>query len=521
MNLYNQQQTGPVMNKKMVLILGAMLIALMTAGLGYWIFFVGQKATLFADLDESDSALMMEQLESMKVPYEIGDDGRSILVDESVVHEVRLKLMAQGVALKGGVGFEIFDDADFGMTEYTQKINFQRALQGELARTITSLNEVKYARVHLVLPESSLFAQEQSKPKASVTLMVKEGAHLSKARIAGIQRLVAASVPKIDPSHVTVLDQRGVTLSIGASAGSYSAGLDARLEEKRELEDYLTNKALEVLNYAYGHNKAIVKVDVTLNHDRVKKTSERLLPATTNEGESTGVVIRKRVTQAQNPVATEGSQGGNKKVVSNNASTSEVEYRVSRVVEEADQAPGEIERMSIGVILQEELSRRELAKIKEMVSMVVGFNAKRGDAITIQAVAGDHVADGSPLGDESVVADSGMSNPAVPNISGQYVDMPIDYVGHMQPIGLDSPKLPPKPVVIPKPQWRQVYDEIAAKPHFVVGVLGGLFFLLLLSIIWPRGGKRSKPMSPEEREVMLRDISDWIGVKPAKAEGSS
>lgn len=514
MNMSNQLQTS---NKKIGLIIGIIAIVLITAGLGYWVFFTGRTATLFADLDEADSALMIEQLDTMKVPYEIGDDGKSILVDENVVHEVRLKLMAQGVALKGGVGFEIFDDAEFGMTEYAQKINYQRALQGELSRTITSLNEVKFARVHLVLPESALFAQERSTPKASVTLMVKEGAHLSKARISGIQRLVAASVPKIEASQVTVLDQRGVTLSIGATGGEYGAGLDARLEEKRALEEYLTNKALEVLNYAYGHNKAIVKVDVTLNHDRVKKTSERLIPAVNGENESTGVVIRKRITQAQNPVATENAQGGKQQVVSNNASTSEVEYRVSRVVEESDLAPGEIERMSVGVILQEKLDRRERARIEEMVSMVVGLNTRRGDAITIHTVAAGDELEPTTSAPQSSVTTAAIIEPA----SGDQVSMPIEFVGHMQPIGLDSPKLPPKPVVVPKPQWRQVYDEIAAKPKFVVGVLGGLFVLLLLSIIWPRGGRRSKPMSEQEREVMLRDISDWIGVKPAKAEGNS
>ncbi|HLF22347.1 MAG TPA: flagellar basal-body MS-ring/collar protein FliF, partial [Burkholderiales bacterium] len=173
---------------------------------------------LFSDLDGRDAAAIVEELKRMKVPYQVADGGTKILVDERTVHETRLRLMAHGVPLSGGVGFEIFDNKDVGMTEYTQKINYQRALQGELARTVMAINQVKQARVHLVVAENTLFKRQKVKPKASVSLVLKAGAPLSNEQILGIQRLVAASVSGLEPGAVMVLDQAGVTLS-AASEG--------------------------------------------------------------------------------------------------------------------------------------------------------------------------------------------------------------------------------------------------------------------------------------------------------------
>src|SRR5262249_51636316 len=148
--------------------------------------------------------------------YRLENDGTTILVDKSQVHALRLKLLGKSGTLKSAVGFEIFNNTDFGMTEFAQKINYQRALQGELARTIQSLDEVKNARVRLVLPESGLFKKSGQKPKASITLAIKEGRSLAPEQVVGIQRLVAAAVPEIEPSAVTIADQRGVTLTRAA-----------------------------------------------------------------------------------------------------------------------------------------------------------------------------------------------------------------------------------------------------------------------------------------------------------------
>src|SRR5258706_7694870 len=178
--------------------------------------------TLFSELDPQDAASMVAELDKMKVPYRLSADGTAIQVDRAQVHTLRLKLLAKsGGSLKGGVGFEIFNNTDFGMTEFAQKINYQRALQGELTRTITALDEVKNARVHLVLPESGLFRKNGLKPKASITLAMKDGRSLQPEQVLGIQRLVAPARPGIRPSAVPIATHRGVTLT--PAAGSDAA----------------------------------------------------------------------------------------------------------------------------------------------------------------------------------------------------------------------------------------------------------------------------------------------------------
>jgi len=144
---------------KSSLVVGLIVIVLVTLGAVYWAL-SGSYAVLFKDLEDRDAAAVVSELEESKVPFKLKDGGRTILVPEDSVHRIRLQTMSSDARLTGGVGFELFDSSDFGMTEFVQKINYQRALQGELTRTIASLDEIKYARVHLVMPESSIFRQE-------------------------------------------------------------------------------------------------------------------------------------------------------------------------------------------------------------------------------------------------------------------------------------------------------------------------------------------------------------------------
>jgi len=194
---------------------GSIAILVMVALFAYWVV-KDNYQVLFAQLDPQDAAAIVNELERAKVSYKLAEGGTKILVDEDLVYKMRLKLMGKGVPLRGGVGFEIFDHNDFGMTEFAQKINFQRALQGELARTIMAFDEVKFARVHLVMPESSIFKQTKSPTKASVSLLMKGDAHLSPEQIGGIQRLVAAAVPGLEAERVTILDQRGMALKLNS-----------------------------------------------------------------------------------------------------------------------------------------------------------------------------------------------------------------------------------------------------------------------------------------------------------------
>jgi flagellar M-ring protein FliF len=370
------------------LVTGIALALLLTVVLGVWALQTSYEV-LFTDLEERDAAAVVGELKQNKIPYKVADGGRKILVPEKQVHETRIKLMGKGTLLSGGVGFEIFDNKDLGMTEYTQKINYLRALQGELARTILAVESVKQARVHLVLPEASIFKREKVKPKASVSLVLKQGGRLSAEQILGIQRLVAASTPGLEPSVVTVLDQRGVTLSPPVDGDDNLAGASGKLRMKREVETYLTRKIVEVMDRTYGPGQAIVSVDVTLNFDEIRRTDQDVVPLSTSGGEATGVVVRKRQSlykqgrDGVTKVADSGDAGG---AASNLNSTNEIEYEVSRRVQQVVTAPGGVRRISVGVLLPMALGEDQLGKVRQIVTMVAGLSEDRGDAIAVHGI---------------------------------------------------------------------------------------------------------------------------------------
>ena len=289
------------------LIVGALLIVVLTVVLGRWALTTDYQA-LFTDLSEQDASTMVAELDRMKVPYRLEGGGTRIVVPEGMVHKTRLQLVGKNLPLHGAVGFEIFNNTDFGMTEFTQKVNYQRALQGELTRTIMALDEVQAARVHLALPESTLFKRDQNRPKASITLAVKPGRAIGREQVAGIQRLVAAAVPGIDTGDVTVLDQKGVALSRGTEAGAEAAGW--QLETKRQIEDHLVRKIGAVLDRAFGPGQGVVSVDALVNFDQVKVTTEEVLGAKGGDGAPAGVVVRERQTYKESARNQDKAEGG-------------------------------------------------------------------------------------------------------------------------------------------------------------------------------------------------------------------
>jgi flagellar M-ring protein FliF len=273
-------------------------------------------------------------------------------------------------------------------------------MQGELARTIMALEEVRAARVHLVIPESGLLRRGDVHGKASVTITVRPGKQLQTAQVLGIQRLVAAAVPQIEPGAVTVLDSRGLTLSMheadqqsGDIPGTASS--EARLELKRQMEAYLTSKAVAVLDHAVGRGRAIVSVDAILHQDAVKVTEEKVLVTPGGNGE--GAIARsKQTTQSdgrqggtaatQAAATTQSSDRAASSPLRNESSTNEVEFLHGRRVEQMVSAPGAIKRLSVGIVLPETLSAAQLQKLTEVVSMAVGLSATRGDGIAIYSL---------------------------------------------------------------------------------------------------------------------------------------
>jgi flagellar M-ring protein FliF len=360
--------------------MGVLLVSLLI-----WLIFKAlhdEYGVLFGDLAEQDAAAIVEQLKQRKVPYRLGTNGTSISVPADQVHDVRLQLMSSDLPLSGGVGFEIFDKQGLGTTEHSQRVSYQRALQGELARTIGTLDHVKHVRVHLVLPETSLFNRDHQHATAAVNLTMSPGTSLQREQIAGIQRLVAAAAPGLESSRVVVTDQRGITLS-AADPSSSAGGADARLQVKREIEEYMTLKIARLLDSAFGAGQAIVSVDATLNFDATKTTIQDLLPAAAANGE--GRLVRRR--QMVGPSGGEGvmTAATDGAMQTRQAGSSmEVEYEFGKRIDEVIAAPGAVTRVSVGVIVPGEVSEEKRARIVELVRMAAGLDDARGDAVSVQ-----------------------------------------------------------------------------------------------------------------------------------------
>lgn len=470
---------------KVGLAVGILVILGVLVGGALWILRDNYQV-LFADLNERDAAAMVAELDRLKTPYRLSDGGTTVLVEEDAVYRTRLKLMSKGISLNGTVGFEIFNNADFGMTEFSQKVNYQRALQGELARTIMAFEEIKAARVHLVLPETGLLKRQNQKAKASISLALKHDRALDAEQITGIQRLVAASVPDIDPAAVTIVDQRGKAISAVSGENSGDAAIPARLNTKLAVEDYFTRKIAAVLDKAIGPGKAIVSVDVTIDYDQVRITKEDVVPLPGTLGQPVGAVSRKRETrqgvdafaELMNVGATQnGSAPGSR---APGAYSAETEFANGRRVEQVVTTPGGIKRVSVGVLLPAGVDAIEVAKLKEMVSMAAGVNIERGDAIAVYGIGAADLL--SPVtADHTSSAGNSLDSVSVVDLH-EAVEVPV---------------VDPNRLLIPR--W-----------SVVVSVTTLLFTLLVALVLMRFRSVRSRQ---RDREILLSDIAKWEAAK--------
>jgi len=368
---------------RMGLAVGGLLIACVIVAGGVWSM-QSDYGVLFSNLSETDAAAIVTELKHAKTVYRLADGGTTIRVPLDRVYETRLALMSSGVPLSGGVGFEIFDKQGLGATEQSQRVSYQRALQGELARTIGALDHVRQARVLLALPVSSLFQRDRQQPRAAVSLIMQPGPALDRDQVAGIQRLVAAAVADLDPAHVVVTDQRGVTLSDPDTLTGPGGVGGGRLAMKREIEEYFTRKIAALLESAYGPGQVIVSVDVALNFDEIHRTVQSLLPVSPNGTGDAGVQRKRQVvtggTADEETASADTGTNGRRPVTS----STDIEYEYGRRVEQVVSSPGSIEQMSVGVVVRGQLDEEKQGRIARLVRMAAGLNERRGDAVTVQ-----------------------------------------------------------------------------------------------------------------------------------------
>jgi flagellar M-ring protein FliF len=462
---------------------GVAAVVAVTAALGYFTLRPDYQV-LFSDLAGPDAAAMVAELDRLKVTYRLSEEGSTILVPRDAVHKTRLKLMGRDIPLRGAVGFELFNNADFGMTEFAQKVNYQRALQGEITRTILSIEDVQFARVHLAIPEQGLFKKSAAKPKASITIAMKPGRTLRAEQVAGIQRLVSASIPDIAAQDVTIVSQGGVALTRAAGVEGEAEAGNSRLDLKRSTEEYLARKAADVLEKAFGRGEALASVDVTLNHDQTKVTTEDVLPAKGGPAANpTGVVVRERQIVRDGTPMPEGSKPQLA------AGHTEVDYQVGRRIEQVVSGPGAIQRLGVAVVVKVAADEAQLDRIRDLVAVAVGFDARRGDSIAVYAM-------------DQIAGATAVAAPAAPVAAAQV-----------------AAALPVRPAARATPQTESAkapeIDYVMAAALLAIALLGALAFTRLA-----RRAKASSPrkLTAREREALLANVRRWMDADTAEVK---
>jgi flagellar M-ring protein FliF len=361
---------------------------------------------LYSNLSAEDAAGIVEDLKTKKIPYELGASGTIVRVPSDKVHELRLQLAAKGLPEGGEVGMELFEDSSLGMTEFVQKLNYSRALEGELVRTIKALDSISQARVHLVIPEDNIFIREKPKGKASVTLKFKAGRSLSENQVQGIVHLVSGSVKGISPENVAIVDMKGNILSGDQKSSREAMTTGNNYKHQRNLEMEFENSVTKMLESALGSGKVIARVTAKLNFDKVERTEE------TYDPDSQVIRSEQRATEAVEGATppggvpgvqallpsgqTPGGKAGKSAKRNNEKQT--LNYEINKVIRRITKPTGGLTNISVSVMVDGTLDQdgnykartsEEMATYLDLVKRAVGYNAERGDKIKVENVQFD------------------------------------------------------------------------------------------------------------------------------------
>lgn len=353
---------------------------------------------LFSNMKAEDAAQVAEKLRDQKIRYRLAANGTAIEVPSKDVHNARLSMASQGLPAGGSVGFEIFDKSSLGVTDFSQKMSYLRALQGELQRTISSMDPVQDARVHIVIPSEKLFTEDQAEASASVVVTLRGGATLSQPQISSIVNLVSASVEGLRPERVNLVDTAGKLLADGS--GDDAMGLkmsSTQLDIKRSIERGIQRDVETMLDQVVGPGKAVVRVNTRVSFDQKETTSELFEPA---GGGNQGIITKEErieesyaggpgiagipgtatnLQPAQNPAPAQANRGYSR--TQNNTN-----YSVSKRFEKTSNAPGKVEQVNVAVLLDKEVGMAKVASIQEAVAAAAGIDAARGDRVVVQTM---------------------------------------------------------------------------------------------------------------------------------------
>jgi flagellar M-ring protein FliF len=418
---FGQRLAGLDQGQKMRLAVGLVLLVV----IGVVGLMMGRQAewrVLYANLAEKDGGAIVAQLTTMNVPYKYSDGGGAILVPADKVYDTRLRLASQGLPKGAITGFELMDSANrFGMTQFQERLTFQRGLEGELTRSIQALSSVSSARVHLALPIQNGFFREQQKPSASVVIGMNAGRSLDRGQLAGIIHLVASSVPEMDPKAVSVLDDTGKLLSTPPE-GEMGMGGDAQqLQYVQQIEQLYSKRILDILEPVVGRQNVRAQVTAELDFSQTESTSEQFKPNQTPDaatirsqqvlesGGGAGSAVPTGVpgaTSNQPPGPSSApingsaqalaAAGGASAAGGNGRRESIINYEVDKTVRVVRGSSGMVKRISAAVVLNHQtstdakgktstvpLTEVQLEKMTALVRETIGFNKERGDSLNV------------------------------------------------------------------------------------------------------------------------------------------
>lgn len=366
---------------------GLGLIILFLIAACVWVFWP-QKAVLFSGLTADDAARITAQLDKQKIPYQLSPDGSSIFMEEALVPKARLQVFSSDLNLKSGVGLELFSSNDLGMTEFSQHVNYVRALQGELTRTLLAIDGVQTARVHIAMPEGGSRRSQTIPTRVAVTLGSAQP--LDAATVRGVQRLATAAVPGVNLGDVVIVDGKGALLTAATSAtpSAEEPALGARLEQKAAIEAYMEKKALKLLQaIVLPPARAEVIVDVTLSERQRSVTREELIPSGQFRGVSVGLLQKGHFVRQPQAAAVSVAKDKSDAEVIQAAPEPQVddlyEFANGRQVERVENPIGAVEKLSLSVVVSGPMPPGAEAALQKSLSRALGLDVRRGDEISV------------------------------------------------------------------------------------------------------------------------------------------
>ena len=410
MPMLNQFRNNP----RMPLIIAVAVLAMVVAGLVMWSRQPDYRV-LFSNLSDRDGGAIVAALQQGNIPYKIAESGGAILVPSEAVHETRLRLASQGLPKNGSVGFELMDNQKFGISQFAEQVNYQRALEGELEKTIASISSVREARVHLAIPKPTVFVREKELPTASVMLNLYPGRALDEAQTLAIQHMVSSGVADMPVKNVTIVDQDGNLLT---QQGSGPNGLDAsQLKYVQQIERNTQSRIDAILAPLFGAGNAHSQVSADIDFSKLEQTAESYGPNANPQntairsqqsseskdgggasvGGVPGALSNQPPAAASAPIdaAASGADGAKTLPVNVRKDTT-TNYEVDRTVRHYEQPMGGIKRLSVavvvnyqkqvdakGIVTMQPLPADKLAQVQQLVKDAMGYDEKRGDSVNV------------------------------------------------------------------------------------------------------------------------------------------